>query len=185
MDRAIPLFAKVGHAGVSMWDIAGAVGITQAALYHHYPDTQRLYLAAMAQAFGDKAMGMTSALPSEGTPRARLGRFVASFTELMARDPDFRALLPRARLDGDESRLRLLAEPVLVARFQAMTELARELAPDCDPHPLAISMAGLVLFHFETAPVRQFLPGGAEHHDDPKVVARHVLRLLSGAVGAT
>ena len=64
-----------------------------------------------------------------------------------------------------------------------MTKLAQELAPDCDPHLLAISMAGLLLFHFETAPVRRFLPGGSQAHDDPGVVARHVLRLLSRAVG--
>ncbi len=166
-----------------MRDIAGAVGITQAALYHHYADKQSLYLAAMGHAFSDKAVGITEALQSKGTPTERLERFISSFTRLMASDPDFRALLQRELLDGDESRLQLLAEQAFLEPFQAMTELARDLAPDCDAHLVAISMAGLVLFHFETAPVRQFLPGGTKRHNDPKVVAKHVTQLLSRAFG--
>jgi AcrR family transcriptional regulator len=166
-----------------MRDIASAVGITQAALYHHYPDKQNLYLAAMAHAFADKAVGITSALRSDGSATERLDRFIESFTQLMASDPDFRALLQRELLDGDEARLQLLAEQAFFEPFQAMMELARDLAPDCDAHLVAISMAGLVLFHFETAPVRQFLPGGAKRHNDPKVVAKHVIRLLGRALG--
>ncbi len=185
LEKAIPLFASAGYAGVSMRNIARAVGITQAALYHHYPDKQSLYLAAMGYAFSDKAVGITDALQSDGKPAERLERFIDSFTKLMASDPNFRALLQRELLDGDETRLRLLAEQAFLEPFQAMTELARDLAPDCDAHMVAISMAGLVLFHFETAPVRQFLPGGAKRHNDPKVVAKHVIRLLGRAFGTT
>jgi len=183
LEKATPLFAKAGYAGVSVRDIARAVGITQAALYHHYPDKQSLYLAAMSHAFSDKAVGITDALRSEGSPTESLERFIKSFTKLMGNDPDFRALLQRELLDGDENRLKLLAEQAFLEPFQAMMELARDLAPDCDAHLVAISMAGLVLFHFETAPVRQFLPGGAVRHNDPKVVAKHVTRLLGRAFG--
>jgi hypothetical protein len=137
----------------------------------------------MAHAFADKAAGITAALESGSSAAERLERFVTGFTAVMAEDPSFRALLQRELLEGDEERLRLLAEQVFVQPFVGMTALARELAPDCDPHLLAISMAGLVLFHFETAPVRRFLPGTAAHHNDPEVVARHVLRLLSRALG--
>ena len=45
------------------------------------------------------------------------------------------------------------------------------------------AMAGLVLFHFETAPIRRFLPGGATDHEDPGVVSLHVRRLLGRAFG--
>ena len=47
---------------------------------------------------------------------------------------------------------------------------------------LAISLAGLILFHFETAPVRRYLPGGKKSHDDPKVIAGHVMTLLTHAL---
>lgn len=183
LEKAIPMFAARGYSGVSMRHISQAVGISAAALYHHFPDKENLYLEAMAHAFTDKAAGITAALEGSGTSLERLERFVDSFTGLMGDDPDFRALLQRELLDGDEIRLKLVAERVFLGPFQAMTALAEELAPECDPHMLAISMAGLVLFHFETAPVRRFLPGGRPEHNDPKIIARHVTRLLSRAFG--
>jgi hypothetical protein len=79
--------------------------------------------------------------------------------------------------------LTLVAEQVFREPFVAISDLAKELAPDCDPHMLAISMIGLILFHFETEPVRRFLPGGQDTHDRPDVVADHVKRLLSRALG--
>ena len=184
LSKAIPLFARSGYDGVSMRNIAGAVGISAATLYHHYPNKQSLYLAAMALAFEDKAIGITTALEASGPAMQRLERFVAGFTDLIAKDPDFRALLQRELLDGDEVRLKLLADQVFKVPFQSMATLAKELAPDCDPHLTAISMVGLILFHFETTPVRQFLPGTRKNHNDPKQVAKHITRLLTKALGS-
>ena len=178
LELAIPLFAQSGFAGVSMRDIAKVVGVTAASLYHHFPDKQALYLQAMAQAFEAKAEGFQIALSATGSAEERLEKFVATFTKLMSDDPDFRALLQRELLDGDETRLKLLAEQVFREPFVAMEELASELVPDCDPHMLAISMASLILYHLETAPIRRFLPGGKAKHNKPTVIARHVTRLL-------
>jgi TetR/AcrR family transcriptional regulator len=178
LDQAVRLFARAGFSGVPMRQIAEAVGVTPAALYYHFPDKQSLYLEAMARAFADKAEGISAALTQSGSAVERLEGFILSFSELMSADPDFRALLHRELLDGDEARLRLLAEKVFQQQFRAIAGLAEELAPQCDPHLLAISMAGLILFHFETAPLRRFLPGGKAEHNDPRVVAKHATRLL-------
>ena len=183
LDKSLPLFARSGYAGVSMRDIARAVGISGAALYHHYSDKQNLYVAAMGHAFADKASSIQSALDNTGTPEQRLERFVTSFTKQMAGDPDFRALLHRELLDGDEKRLKLLAENVFIEPFKAIKQLAQEMALDCDAHLLAISMAGLILFHFETESIRRYLPGGLKKHNDPKVIAQHVISLLMGEFG--
>ncbi len=183
--KAIPLFAKSGYDGVSMRNIATAVGISGATLYHHYPNKQSLYLAAMNLAFEDKAIGIMTALEASGPAMQRLEQFVTGFTGLIAKDPDFRALLQRELLDGDELRLKLLADQVFKVPFQEMTALVKELAPDCDPHLMAISMVGLILFHFESAPVRQFLPGTKKNHNDPKQVAKHITRLLTKALDSS
>ena len=180
LDKSLPLFARSGYAGVSMRDIAKAVGISSAALYHHYPDKQSLYVAAMGHAFADKASGIQAILHNIGTPEQRLEQFVTNFTKQMASDPDFRALLHRELLDGDEKRLKLLAENVFIEPFKAIKQLAQEMALDCDAHLLAISMAGLILFHFETESIRRYLPGGLKKHNDPKVIAQHVISLLTG-----
>ncbi|MEA3275923.1 MAG: TetR/AcrR family transcriptional regulator [Pseudomonadota bacterium] len=185
LDVAVPLFAAAGYEGASMRAIARAVGIQAASLYNHFPDKQSLYLGAMAHAFADKARGISEAARARGTPQERLERFIERFTQLMAEDPDFRMLLQRELLDGDETRLQLVAEQVFREPFEAVSELAQALDPSCDPHMLAISMAGLVLFHFETAPVRRFLPGVRDEHDSPNVIARHVKRLLLRMLGTS
>ena len=127
LDKSLPLFAKSGYAGVSMRDIARAVGISGAALYHHYPDKQSLYVATMGYAFADKASSIQSALDNTGTAEQRLERFVTNFTKQMAADPDFRALLHRELLDGDEKRLKMLAENVFIEPFKAIKQLAQEM----------------------------------------------------------
>lgn len=182
LDEAVPLFAARGYSAVSMRDIAAAVAITPAGLYHHYPNKQALYLAAMERVFADKARVITETVRSEGTARERLARFIERFTRLMAEDPDFRMLLQRELLDGDRDRLRLLADRVFSEPFAAVSDLAAELAPDCDPHLLTISLAGLVLFHFEAAPLRQFLPGMKSEHEQTETIVRHVTRLMSRAM---
>ena len=186
LDLAIPLFAQSGYAGVSMRDIANEVGIKAASLYHHFPDKQALYLQAMAHAFEDKAQGFAEALTVTGTPKKRLSGFVHIFTTLMSKDPEFRALLQRELLDGDEVRLKLLAREVFREPFIAMESLADELAPGCDTHMVAISIASLILYHMETAPIRRYLPGGKAKHNKPDVIADHVTRLLlNGIKGCT
>ena len=177
------LFARHGYAGVSVRDIAKSCDIRAASLYHHFPDKQSLYLATMEFAFSDKADAIVEAVGINGSPKERLAQFITRFTTLMAEDPDFRVLLQRELLDGDETRLRITAKQVFERPFQAISSLAEELAPGCDAHLLAISLAGLILFHFETAPVRRFLPGGQAEHDDPEVIAQHVLTLMSRAIG--
>ena len=182
LEQAIPLFAAQGYSGVSMRDLSNAVEISTASLYHHFPDKQSLYLETMEYVFADKAKGIMAAIDSQGTLSERLEQFVTHFVDLMGNDPDFRALLQRELLDGDEERLKLLAEQVFIAPFQAVSTLAEDIAPNCDPHMLAISMIGLVLFHFETAPIRRFLPGGKPEHNEQKVIAHHVTQLLINAL---
>ena len=185
LDKSLPLFARSGYAGVSMRNIASAVGISGAALYHHYPDKQSLYVATMGHAFADKASSIETALDNTGTPEQRLERFVMNFTKQMASDPDFRALLQRELLDGDEKRLKLLAENVFIEPFKAIKQLAQDMALNCDAHMLAISMVGLILFHFETESIRCYLPGSLKKHNYPKVIACHVLTLMTGRVVAS
>lgn len=182
LEQAIPLFAAHGYSGVSMRDLSMAVEISTASLYHHFPDKQSLYLETMEYVFADKAKGIMTAIDSHGTLFERLEQFVTNFVDLMGNDPDFRALLQRELLDGDEERLKLLAEQVFIAPFQAVSMLAEDIAPNYDPHMLAISMVGLVLFHFETAPIRRFLPGGKSEHNEQEVITHHVTQLLINAL---
>lgn len=181
LRRAIPLFARAGYTGVSVREVAALVGISAAALYHHFPDKQSLYLAAVALAFERMEIELRATLESELPPFERLRGFVERFTELVAEDADFRLLLQRELLDADEARLALLAQHVFREPHGKIVALARELGTDMDPYLLAMSMVGLVLFCFQTTPLRRHLPGGHAMHDQPKTIARHVVALLARA----
>ncbi|MCK4509233.1 MAG: TetR/AcrR family transcriptional regulator [Desulfuromonadales bacterium] len=171
---AIPLFARSGYSGVSMRSIAQKVGVTVAALYHHFPDKQTLYLAAMTQVFVDKDERLGEILSSSIEPKKRLAQFMTSFCEVVDKDNDFCMLIQREMMDGDESRLRLLATEVYHDLFQGVTNLCQELDPKQDPYLLAISIIGMVMYHFQTAPMRPYLAHSKEQHSDPQVIARHV-----------
>ncbi len=180
LERAIHLFAKSGFTGVSMRQIARTVDMNAASLYYHFPDKQTLYIAAMQQAFSTREFVLSEILAMKIPVREKLHLFIKRICDFMQEEPDFSALIHREILDGDgdETRLRLLANQVFQNFFAAVISLAKELAPDKDPHLLAISIFGLVAYHYQTMPIRVFLPGSKPEHNDSQVVADHVTDLL-------
>jgi AcrR family transcriptional regulator len=183
LGLSVPLFATVGFDGVSMRDIAAAVGVTPAALYHHFSDKEQLYLDAVGHAFEEKVGPLKSLLEGGEKPWDRLEAFVALFTRMLAREKDFRRLMQWVLLDSNEQRMQSLVDCVFRDLFTALRNLAGELAPSHDAHLLAVSTIGLVIYPFETQSVRRFLPGYQRQHEDPEAIARHVVGLLRNGLG--
>ena len=178
IEIAIPLFARAGYDGVSMRQIAKAVGIKASSIYHHFPDKQTLYLATIKHAFSDKAKILSESLTTSSTPEKKLTDLISRLCEIMSQSPDFSSLIQREILDGDEERLQLLAKQVFNDLFSSIAELSKKIAPDKDAHLVAISLIGLVSYHYQTKPIRLYLPGGELKHNDPEIVAQHVLSIL-------
>lgn len=178
LELSAPLFARHGYDGVSMRDVAAAVGLTQAALYYHFSDKDQLYLDAVAYEFREREAALKDMLAGDGHPWERLERFVAGLARMMATDKDFLRLVQWVLLDSDEARQSTLARHVFRDMFVAVHDLARELDPHQDAHLLAMSIFGLVIFHFQTGATRKFMPGHRPHQDNPEVLARHVCDLL-------
>ena len=178
LENAVLLFSRTGYSGVSMRDIANAVGISVATLYHHFPDKERLYLDAVQHAFANKESQIRLALETKDSPQVRLEAFVRTLVRIMGEDPDFRRLLQRELLDGDEPRLQRLASDIFEGPFKAIYDLAEEIAPGCDAHMLVLSISGMIIHHFEMGPMRRFLPGSKPEHNDPEYITNHITRLL-------
>lgn len=115
-----PMFASRGYEGVSIREIATAVGVQAPALYYHFPDKQSLYLAVMTYAFTDKLANSTAALQGNAPPFTRLERFIASLVDDLTNNPNLLLLLQRERLDGDEARQQLLVKEVFAEPFLAL-----------------------------------------------------------------
>ena len=178
LEAAIPLFAEAGFNGVPMRTIARAAGINAATIYHHFQDKQTLYIAAMAHAFARRSEMLSAALTTDASPEQRLIRFAAALCELVHGDPDFGKLIQREILAGDDERLRLLAGQIFQDFFTLLLGLCREIGPGYDPNMLAVSIIGLVVYHYQVSPLRQHLTGSKPEHNDPRVVTQHVTRLL-------
>ncbi|MFH1034520.1 MAG: TetR/AcrR family transcriptional regulator [Pseudomonadota bacterium] len=183
LELSKPLFAASGYDGVSMRDIAKAVGVTPAALYNHFSDKEQLYLDVVGYAVRENMGPVNALLEEEGDPWVRLEKFVDRLTRLLAKEKDLRRLMQWVLLDADEQRLRKLTECVFLDLFNVLQDFADELAPGHAPGLLVVSMVGLVIYPFETQPVRRFLPVNQRRIDDPKVLTRHIVGLLRAGIG--
>lgn len=184
LELSAPLFAQHGYDGVSMRDVAAVVGLTQAALYYYFSDKDQLYLDAVACQFRERELALKDLLAGNGAPWERLERFVAGLARMMATDKDFLRLMQWVLLDTDETRQSTLAKHVFRDMFVAVHDLASDLDPHQDAHLLAMSILGLVIFHFQTGATRKFMPGHRPHQDKPEVLARHVCELLRRSLAA-
>lgn len=178
LELSVPLFAKYGYDGVSMRDVAAAMGLTPAALYYHFTDKENLYLDAVMHEFRGKSVVLIIALNGPESLWVRLEKFVAGFANLVATDKNFLRLMQWVLLDSDEARQHKLAEHVFKDLFVALHDLVAELDSCHDTHMLALSIIGLVFFPFEAGRSGKFMPGHRPELDKPEVLARHVINLL-------
>ncbi len=150
---AAPLFAERGFTGVSMRDIAEAVGIKAASLYNHYADKEALYFAALALVFSRRVALVEDALKATGTPRERLKAMVSALVQATAGDPVAARLLQRELLDGDIKRFERLVVDVFGRPFAHMTALLTELAPGGDGAQTAAYLISLIHGYCVFAPI--------------------------------
>lgn len=183
LERSVALFAAAGFHGVSMRDIAADVGVTPAALYHHFPDKEQLYLGAVAYAFEEKMGPLKALLDGVGNPWERLETFVTQLALLLTAERDYLRLMQWVMLDNDERRQHSLADGVFRETFDGLSRLAAELAPKYDSHLLVAMIMGMVVFPFEVLPVHRFMPDYRGQLEAPEDMARHVVNLLRNGLG--
>ena len=175
---AIQLFSAAGYAGVSMRDIARACHLNVGSLYHHFSDKQHLHLAAMQQAFAGRSTLLLEVLEGSEPPPQRLTRLIDVLCHLLSEDQTFSRLIQRELLDADEVRLKLLAEQVFGRFSTALNNLCQQLDPELDPALLATSIMGMVLYLFQSAPLRKNLFGFRVEHEQPEIISQHLQKLL-------
>ena len=179
---AVALYARGGFHGVSMRDVARAVGVTPAALYYHFPDKEQLYLAAVGHVFNDRIPVALAALVGDGDAWTRLEAFLLRLTRVVAAETDFCRLMQWVLIDSDEDRARSLGETVFRPFFEAVAALVRDIDNQYDPHRLTMSILGAVVFPYHSLPVARFMPGFPSPESDPDAQARHVIALLKNGL---
>jgi AcrR family transcriptional regulator len=159
LEAAAALFAKHGYAGVSIRDLAREIHTTPAALYHHFPDKDAIYAAALRHVFSDRAKALETVVKGDDAPDVTLERLIVWLTQQFSDNPVVARLVQRELLAGDRDQLRLLTEDVMAAPFREIERLMHRLAPTRDASLSAASIIALVMGYIQLAPVLEVLTG--------------------------
>lgn len=178
LETAASLFAARGYAAVSMRNVAAAVGVTVANLYHHFRDKEELIRASLSHVFSKRMSTIEGLVELYRAPDERLEAFVKWFVEAILGEELFMRLILRELLDGTEERLEYLAKTVFKEPFALLTGLIADCADTPDPVMTAASVAGLILGNYQIGQVLPFLPGGRVEHSTVDSVTCHVLMVL-------
>jgi AcrR family transcriptional regulator len=96
LAEATRLFVAYGYNGISMREIAEAVGVSKAGLYYHFKDKQDLFLAILADSLSSIGQ-LVQLAPSAGAhTREQIGQLVRS---LFAQSSEQRAVIRLASLE--------------------------------------------------------------------------------------
>lgn len=186
LETASQLFSQRGYTGVSMRDIATAVGITQAAIYHHFANKDTLHIAAITYLFDKLTLGISEQMAAIDDPSERLELLTGTMLRILEEDPRFRRIYLRELLEGDEVRLAALAENTFVAFYEPLYTLMEELAPPGrDPQLLIFSLYGMVFHHLEARKLGPHLPHSKPGEHELTALATHITQLLLHGIGPT
>jgi TetR/AcrR family transcriptional regulator len=146
-------FAERGFEATRLDDIAAEVGIRRAAIFYYFSDKQELYAAVLDEVFGE----WTAALPTDGSPAARLEASLVGWIDYVAQRPSVARLILREAAT---------AQPGVVSQFvragSAPVEWFRALItegvasgglkPIIEPHRFMSLMGAITVFHFAAMP---------------------------------
>jgi AcrR family transcriptional regulator len=158
LAAASALYADRGYDAVSMRDVAAAVSIQPASLYHHFKDKDALILAALEHALAARAAVGRDILFEKRPPEQRLDAFIDQLVRVFFEDPIFGRLTLRGLLDRNDQRTAYLAKTVIDSVFAPLAQLIAELSDAVDPGLAAASILSLVTGHYQLAPIFPHLP---------------------------
>jgi len=92
LDVALRLFAENSFAGTSLQMIADEMGLTKAAVYHHFHTREEL-LRTLVQPALDEMVAVTDVAAGQRTPHARAEHFLTGFIDLALRHRKLTAIL--------------------------------------------------------------------------------------------
>ncbi len=98
LRAADDLFGRRGYAAVSLGDVAAAVGVSKAALYHHFPSKAALYAAVMCRTLELIAAAIRRAAAEPGPVADKIHRLALFPIVYLEADVDMDAMMR----DADE-----------------------------------------------------------------------------------
>jgi AcrR family transcriptional regulator len=166
LEAAKHLFMQDGFRGISMRQIAEAVGVTKAALYYHFKDKEELFVAIVEQYLVAMSFLIDEVAASPADTRTQIGELVR---RILAQPPEQRSIIRLASQEigniSPENRVRFLEmyHGRFVNRITAMLEdgMQRGELRRLDPNLATWTLLGMMYPYFHPAPPTQSLPAEA------------------------
>jgi AcrR family transcriptional regulator len=132
LDAAVAVFNERGYEAASMEDVAGRLGVTKSAIYHHVPGKGELLRLALDRALDALFAVTTEPGATSGRSIDRLEHVVRGSVRVLAAELPFVTLLLRLRGNTDVERDALERR----RRFdRVVTDLVRGAAEEGDVRP--------------------------------------------------
>ena len=93
LDAAAQIFRKKGFHGASMEDLAAAVNLRKASLYHHVASKQDILLALLERALGMLTEHIAGLAGQETPADAKLRLMMRAYLSALSENPDLSAVL--------------------------------------------------------------------------------------------
>lgn len=149
VEATVKLAAAAGPDRLSLEAVAGAVGISQPAIFRHFPSKKRLWLAVAAW-IAERLTGAWDSAEAEAAAMDRLRKMVHGQLRLVRSTPAIPAILFSRSLHSENEALRQVFEKLIAAFHQRLTrqiaaaQVDGSIRGDADPAQLASLVMSMV-----------------------------------------
>lgn len=185
LDQAVQLFARQGIAATPLSRIAAEAGTTPAMLHYYFGDRARLLEAVVGERIAPLAARMVRTVAGAGSAldQGLIEGLVRQISDIVVANPWLPPLWVHEILSESGSLRELVLQrfgsqlaPLLRARIQAAQQAGR-LNAGLDPRLTVVSLMGITLFPFASAPIWRRLFDASDI--TPEHLVRHNLALLA------
>lgn len=157
------LFVERGYRGISMREIAEAVGMTKAALYYHFRDKEHLFVALLQNVLGDLSTLIAESRAGDAGYQAQIERVVMRIMLLPAEERASLRLASQELGNLDEATRKAFVQiyhDQFIGRIAAIFEdgVTSGEFKALDPQVATWSLLGMLYPYFHVSPVTGVMP---------------------------
>ena len=180
LDAAVTAFIEHGYDATSMGLLSSRLGLSKAAIYHHFPAKVELLRAALGEALDALEGVLLEPGATTGTAEARLSHVLRGAVHVLVDKLPYVTLLLRVRGNSDVEREALVRRREFDRAVTALVAAARDegsVRADIDPRVVTRLIFGMI-----NSIVEWYRPEGQESADQ---LADDVLAMALEGLSAT
>ncbi len=164
LRAAADVFAESGLSGARTEAIARAARVNKALIYYYFGSKEGLYSAVLEEYVREFSTRALEILAAPGSARTRVLRYVTMHFDFIGARPDYPLLFQRLMMTTGGPHLERLARDYLLPISQRVTSVIKEGVRRkefrrVDANHMAISLVGVTVYYFASAPIVRALRG--------------------------